>query len=109
MHPTLDDQRSYQHRRFAEAVAPYGSTAPATPHAKLSISLPADLVEIVRASAAATGLSVSATIGASLRRTLADAEQASLDRAIEAQNQENLDWAQAYLPMAAKLWSELEW
>jgi plasmid stability protein len=105
----MDDQRSHQQRRFAEAVAPYGSTASATPHTKLSISLPADLVEIVRASAAATGLSVSATIGASLRRTLEDAEQASLDRAIEAQNQENLDWAQAYLPTAAKLWSELEW
>ncbi len=56
-----------------------------------------------------SGLSVSATIGASLRRTLEDAEQANLERAIEAQNQENLEWAEAYLPITAKLWSELEW
>ena len=38
---------------------------------------------------------MSATIGASLRRTLADAEQARLDQAIEAQNEENLAWAEA--------------
>ena len=52
---------------------------------------------------------MSATIGASLRRKLADADQARLDQAIEAQNEENLAWAEAYAPIAAKLWSELEW
>ena len=105
----MDDRRSHQRKLFSEAVAPYGSHSSGTSHTKLSISLPSDLVELVRASAAANGLSVSATIGASLRRTLEDAEQASLDRAIEAQNEENLEWAAAYLPIAAKLWSELEW
>ena len=103
------DRQSHQRKLFAEAVAPYGSDKSGASHTKLSISLPTDLVELVRASAAATGLSVSATIGASLRRTLEDAEQASLDRAIDAQNEENLEWAAAYLPIAAKLWSELEW
>jgi hypothetical protein len=105
----MDDRRSHQRKLFSEAIAPYGSDNSAASHSKLSISLPTDLVELVRASAAATRLSVSATIAASLRRTLEDAEQASLDRAIEAQNEENLEWATAYLPIAAKLWSELEW
>jgi hypothetical protein len=105
----MHDRRSHQGRLFADAVAPYGSDSSSTSHTKLSISLPTDLVELVRASAAATGLSVSASIAASLRRTLEDAEQASLDRAIEAQNEENLAWAEAYLPITAKLWSELEW
>ena len=105
----MDERRSHQRKLFAEAIAPYGGDNSAASHTKLSISLPTDLVELVRASAASTGLSVSATIGASLRRTLEDAEQANLERAIEAQNQENLEWAEAYLPITAKLWSELEW
>jgi hypothetical protein len=105
----MDDRRSYQRKAFSEALAPYGPDNSGTSHTKLSISLPTDLVELVRASAAATGLSVSATIGASLRRTLEDAEQASLDRAIEAQNEENLEWATAYLPIAAKLLEDVEW
>jgi hypothetical protein len=105
----MDDTRSHQRKLFAEAMAPYGSDNAGTSHTKLSISLPTDLVELVRASAASTGMSVSATIGAALRRTLEDAEQANLERAIEAQNQENLEWAEAYLPITAKLWSELEW
>jgi hypothetical protein len=105
----MEDVRSHQRKLFAEAIAPYGADNTAASHTKLSISLPTDLVELVRASAGATGLSVSATIAASLRRTLDDAEQANLERAIEAQNQENLEWAEAYLPITAKQWSELEW
>ncbi len=105
----MDDRRSHQRKAFSEAVTPYGADNSATSHTKLSISLPTDLVELVRASAAATGLSVSATIAASLRRTLEDAEQASLDRALELDAEENLAWANAYLPIAAKLVSELEW
>ena len=94
-------------RAFAEAAAPYG--AGPGPHTKLSISLPTELVELVRGAAAESGVSVSAMIGAAIRRTLEESEQARLDAAIEAQNEENLEWAQAYLPIAAKLWSELEW
>jgi hypothetical protein len=105
----MSDRQSYQRRAFAEAVAPYGRRASVGPHTKLSISLPTDLVELVRGAAADTGVSVSGLIGAALRRTLEDAEQARLDAAIEAQNEENLEWAGAYLPIAAKLWSELEW
>jgi hypothetical protein len=93
----------------AEAVAPYGADPSGGPHTKLSISLPADLVEVVREVAAESGMSVSATIAAALRRALADIEQERLDRALELDAEENLAWANAYLPIAAKLWSELEW
>lgn len=105
----MSDRASYQHKLFAEAVASYGDDGSAGPHTKLSISLPSELVELVRASAKSNGQTVSATIAASLQRTLDGAEQANLDRAIEAQNEENLAWAEAYAPIAAKLWSELEW
>ena len=105
----MSDRESYQRMAFAEAVAPYGSQGVAGPHTKLSISLPAPLVELVRGAAAESGTTVSAMIGAALRRTFEEAEQASLDAAIDAQNEENLEWAKAYLPIAAKLWSEIEW
>jgi len=105
----MSDLQSYQRRAFAEAVAPYSSDRASGPHTKLSISLPADLVELVRGAASERGLSVSAMIGAALRRTLEEADQARLDAAIDAQNEENLEWAQAYLPVAAKLLSEIEW
>jgi hypothetical protein len=104
----MSDRTSYQRKLFAEALAPYG-TGEAGPHTKLSISLPTDLADLTRASAKANGLTVSATIAASLRRTLADAEQANIDRALEADAEENLAWANAYLPIAAALLDELEW
>ncbi len=106
----MSERWSYSPRAFAEAVASYGADASGGgPHTKLSISLPSDLVDLVRGAAAEGGTSVSAMIGAALRRTLEEAEQARLDAAIEAQNEENLEWAMAYLPIAAKLWSEIEW
>jgi hypothetical protein len=76
---------------------------------KLSITLPADLVDVVRAAAAASGMSVSSTIAAALRGALGAAEQARLDAALEADREENLAWAEADAPIAAKLLSELEW
>jgi len=100
---------SYSPKAFAEAVASYGAEPSGGPHTKLSISLPTDLLEVVKAAAAESGDSVSAVIAASLRRTLEDAEQARLDAAIEAQNEENLDWANAFLPVTARLWADLEW
>ena len=105
----MDEQRSYSVKGFAETVAPYGDDDSRAPHVKLSISLPSDLVELVREAAAQAGLTMSATIGASLRRTLAEADQERLDRALALDAEENLAWAEAYLPIAAKLWSELEW
>lgn len=104
----MSERQSYQRRLFSEAVAPYGEAA-AGPHTKLSISLPSDLVDLVRASAKTNGLSVSGIVAASLRRTLEDAEQESLDRALELDREENLAWAEAFLPITAKLWAEIEW
>jgi CopG-like RHH_1 or ribbon-helix-helix domain, RHH_5 len=105
----MEDRRSYQQHAFAEALAPYGIDKAPGPYTKLSISLPKDLVELVRGAAAERGVSVSSMIAAVIRWGLEDAEQARLDAAIEAQNEENLEWAKAYLPIAAKLWSEIEW
>jgi predicted DNA-binding protein len=96
-------------RFLREAVAPYESSDAAAGHTKLSISLPTELVEAVRATATETGASVSAVIASAIRASIEAAEQADLDAAIEAQNEENLEWANAYLPIAAKLWSEIEW
>ena len=105
----MNMQRSYFPKAIAEAVSPYGADESTAPHTKLSISLPSDLVEIVREAAAESGLSVSATIGASIRRMLAEVEQESLDRALELDAEDNLAWANAYLPIAARLWADLEW
>ena len=104
----MSDRTSYQRKLMAEGLAPYGKNDQG-PHTKLSISLSTELVELLRASAEANGLSVSATVAASLRRSLHDAEQANLERALAAQAQENLDWAEAFLPTTTKLWSDLEW
>ena len=105
----MNERESYQRRAIGEALAPYRPKESSGPHTKLSISLPTDLVELIRGVATEQGLSVSALIGAALRRTLADADQARLDAAIEAQNEESLQWAEAFLPITARLWSELEW
>ncbi len=96
-------------KAFAETIGPYGADDSRSAHTKLSISLPSDLVELVRDAAAQAGLTVSAAIGASLRRTLEEADQERLDRAIDAQNEENLDWAKAYLPVTTALWNDVEW
>jgi hypothetical protein len=104
----MSERESYQRRLFVEALAPYGGESSGA-HRKLSISLPVELADLVRESARASGLTVSGVIAASLRRTLGDAEQANLDRALEAQNEENLAWAEAMLPLTAELWNDLEW
>lgn len=109
INPTMSDSRSYRVRAVAEVLAPYGRDEPPGSHTKVSISLPSDLVQEVRAVAARAGMSFSGAVAASLRRTLDDADQARLDAAIEAQNEENLALANAYLPVAAKVWSEIEW
>lgn len=102
-------EKEARSRALREAVAPYSAERPGASHTKLSISLPTDLLELVRAVAGETGQSVSSVIAASLRRTLDTAEQERLDAAIAAQNEENLELAQAYAPIAARLWADLEW
>lgn len=96
-------------RLLRELVAPYSTSETPSTYTKLSISLPSELAEIVKAAAAESGLSVSATIAAVLRRALEDAEQAHLDAALEADREENVEWARAYAPIAAELMAKLEW
>jgi hypothetical protein len=105
----MSERWSYSTKAFAEAVGPYAADDARGAHTKLSISLPTELVELVRAAATESGTTVSGMIAATLRKSLDDAEQARLDAAIEAQNEENLEWAKAYLPIAAALWADLEW
>jgi hypothetical protein len=102
-------ETDHRTKNVAEALAPYASDSARTQHTKLSISLPADLVEMVRAIATDSGTTVSAVIGASLRRTIDQADQERLDRALELDAEENLTWANAYLPIAARLWVDIEW
>jgi hypothetical protein len=92
-----------------ETLTPYASAPAGATFTKLSISLPTELVEVIRAAAAESGLSVSATIAAALRRTLEDAEQTRLDAALELDREENLAWAETYAPIAAELIGKLEW
>jgi hypothetical protein len=96
-------------RLLRDVVASYAAAEPSAAFVKLSISLPADVVEVVRAAAAESGMSVSATIAAALRRTLGEAEQARLDAALQADRDENVAWAEAAWPGQAELLSQLEW
>jgi hypothetical protein len=94
---------------LAEAAAEYGSDSSASRYAKISISLPIDLVEEVRAAASEAGTTVSGVVVAALRQSIAAWDQARIDAALEAQNAESVELANAYLPTAASLWSKLEW
>lgn len=92
-----------------EALEPYVAAEPAAAFVKLSISLPAELAELVRTSASESGSTVSAMVAAALRRIVQDVEQRRLDVALEADAEENLAWAEATAPITAKLLAELEW
>ena len=96
-------------RAFRESVEPYLTADQERGVTKLSISLPTDLVDLLRASAAETGSSVSATVAAAIRRAVADAEQERLQAAIVAQNEENLEFSRAYESLAADLFAKIEW
>lgn len=102
------DREPHRHS-LAETAADYRSANVARAHTKLSISLPSDLVEHVRMAAADSGLSVSGVIAAALHRTITTSDRDRLDAAIAAQNEENLAWADAFLPLTSQLWSEVEW
>ena len=94
---------------LAETAAAYTSGPPAAGHSKLSITLPTDLADQVRQAAEASGTSVSGVIAAALRSTISRADQDRIDEAIEAQNAENLAWAEAFVGPTAQMWSKLDW
>lgn len=110
--PTIDPTVTTRTRRahaLAETAAAYGASRPAAAHSKLSITLPTELVEQVRAAAEASGTSVSGVIAAAVRSAIARADQDRIDAALEAQNEESLAWSRAFLPSTARIWSEIEW
>ena len=94
---------------LAETAAAYGPDQASARHVKLSVSLPADLVEELRAAAAESGLGVSGVITAAIRGSLASAEQARLDRALALDADDNEAWANAALAQTAQAWASLEW
>jgi hypothetical protein len=93
---------------LAEAAATYGSN-PTGSHVKLSISLPAELVDELRAASAETGLGVSGVIAAAIRHSLATVDQARLDRALELDAEDNAAWARDALALTARAWADLKW
>ena len=93
----------------SEALEPYLVANEDGPYAKLSISVPEALLATVKEVAEETGTSVSGVVAASLRRLVDEVEQAKLDAALEADREENLEWARAAAPMDAKLLEDVEW
>ena len=94
---------------LAETVTTYGSDPASAAHAKLSISLPSDLAEQVRAAAAESGVSVSGVIAAALRRSIAGVDQERLDRALELDAEDNAAWANDAMAITARAWADLTW
>jgi Arc/MetJ-type ribon-helix-helix transcriptional regulator len=94
--------------RLAEAVAEYGPE-PSAGHKKMSITLPADLVDEVRQAADESGRSVSGVIAAALRHSLASLQQERLERALALDADDNAAWASDALAMTARAWADLEW
>lgn len=66
-------------RRLAEIVAIYGPDAGRGTHGKISISLPSDLIDQVRAEASAAGLGVSAVVAAAIRGAMASQDRPAGD------------------------------
>ena len=95
-------------RLLRESLTQY-SSGPDDGHTKISISLPTELVEAARAAAAESGSTVSAVIAASLRRSIRDGEQTTIDRALELDADDNAAWADTYASVAAEMWDRLEW
>jgi len=101
-------RQSAPRHALAEAAATYGSS-PTGSHVKLSISLPAELIEQIRVAAADSGLGVSGVIAAAIRHSLATVEQARLDRALDLDAEDNAARARDALALTARAWADLKW
>jgi Arc/MetJ-type ribon-helix-helix transcriptional regulator len=93
---------------LAETVAAYGTPADAR-HEKLSVSLPAELLQEVRQAARESGTSVSGVIAAALRQSLDRVGQDRLDQALEKDASDNEAWARDSLALTARAWADLKW
>jgi hypothetical protein len=96
-------------KALAETAAEYGTESTGASHTKLSVSIPTDLVDAVRAAAAESGMSVSGVIAAAIRRSIAITDQARLDRALALDSEDNEAWARDALALTARAWADLEW
>ena len=92
-----------------ETLSPYLGASEPGPYAKLSISVPSALLDVVRSVAEETGTSVSGVVAATLRRLVDEVEQARLDAALDADRAENLEFARAAAPSDAALLRDLKW
>jgi hypothetical protein len=88
-----------------EATAPYGADTVD----KVSISLPPGLAARARAEAEREASSLSAVVAVALRERFDREDQAALDAALEADREESVRAAEAFLPYAAGLFAEAEW
>jgi len=96
-------------RVLREALEPYLRSPAGSGVVKLSVSLPADLADAVKAAAEASGSSVSATVAAAVRRALDAADQERLERALALDAADDDAWASASLAVTARQWKDLEW
>ena len=76
---------------------------------KVSISLPPGLAARARAQADREDSSLSAVVGAALRQQFDREDQARLDAALDADREEGIRAAEAFLPYATALFAEAEW
>jgi hypothetical protein len=92
-------------RVFRESATPYGSELVD----KVSISLPPGLAVRAREEARRDGTSLSAVVAAALRDRFDREDQAGLDAALDADREETIQAAEAFLPYAAALFAQAEW
>jgi hypothetical protein len=92
-------------RAAREATLAYG----AEPVDKVSISLPPGLAARARSRAEHDSSSLSAVVVVALRELFEREDQAGLDKALEADREEGVRAAEAFLPYAAALFAESEW
>lgn len=88
-----------------ETAAPYGSELVN----KVSISLPPGLAARAREEAGRGGTSLSAVVAGALRERFDREDQAGLDAALDADREESIRAAEAFLPYAETLFAETEW
>ena len=76
---------------------------------KVSISLPPTLAARAREEAGRDGTSLSGVVAAALGERFDREDQAELDAAFDADREESIRAAEAFLPYAAALLAEAEW
>ena len=92
-------------RAVRESALPYGTETVD----KVSISLPPALVARARAEAGREASSLSAVVAAALRERFEREDQAELDAALDADREEGVRAAEAFLPYVSALLAEAEW